>query len=201
VTIKANYQMAIDNLLDPTHASFLHKGALDDADSKDMACVKIHNHQEGRMVFQETVIPRFTPNAGIAGAFALEEAVPVIRKAKNMLHAPCFINANAVFCDSTNPDTVLSEFIASMPIVPAGPGKLHHFLATSSTFPLNDGHRGYFLNLIDQDLDAMEANQAAANPADVAWEMSVRSDETGIRARRILMKMIEDEEQASVVTA
>jgi len=31
--------------------------------------------------------------------------------------------------------------------------------------------------------------------------MSVRSDETGIRARRILMKMIEDEEQASVVTA
>jgi len=196
VPIKANYQMLIDNLLDPTHASFLHKGGLDNDDKSELGTTAARVEQDGPMVRQVMEVKNFDPQGIVAQAFQLEEGFLLNRTLINMLQAPCFVNVITTFTDAAHPDRIVSEIIASIPIVPAGIGRCYHFVATSTSQRGFEGLGPHLLHLIDQDVVALEAIQAASEVGADAFEMSVRSDETGVRARRILIGMVEEEQRA-----
>ena len=195
VPIEANYQILVDNLLDPTHASYVHKGLLDDADSKQMAQAKYKVTKDDRLIEQSYCIEDFKPNEVIAQGFELEVGKPLTRRAINTFQPGCFINASARFTDPENEDRIVSEFVASVPITPVAPGRCYHFVASSSTFESSDERKAYLRGLIDQDKDASEAIQEDASVFDGNYEMSVRTDEAGVLARRMIMKMVAEESQ------
>jgi phenylpropionate dioxygenase-like ring-hydroxylating dioxygenase large terminal subunit len=64
ITIKANYELIIDNLLDLSHTCYLHEGILGNADTVDAA---ISVEQEG----DDVIIGRHAPNATAPGLFAI----------------------------------------------------------------------------------------------------------------------------------
>jgi len=201
VPIAGNYQMLIDNSLDPTHASFLHKGGLDNEEKSELGTARSRVEQDGSMVRQVMEVKSFDPQGPVAQAFQLEEGVLVDRTLTNMLQAPCFVNVITTFTDSSNADRVLSEIIASIPIVPASPGRCYHFVATSTSYADSENLGPYLLMLIDQDAVALKAIQEAAEDDGDNFEISVRSDEAGIRARRLLWAMVDVEGKNAAVAA
>src|SRR5258708_4974073 len=63
ITIKANYELIIDNLLDLSHTCFLHEGILGNADTVD---ADISVEQDG----DDVVVARYAGNAAAPGLFA-----------------------------------------------------------------------------------------------------------------------------------
>jgi len=64
ITIRANYELIIDNLLDLSHTSFLHEGILGNADTVD---AEISVEQEG----DDIIVGRHAANATPPGLFAI----------------------------------------------------------------------------------------------------------------------------------
>src|SRR6202166_3891618 len=64
ITIRANYELIIDNLLDLSHTSYLHDGILGNAETVD---AKISIEQEG----DDVVVGRHAGNATAPGLFAI----------------------------------------------------------------------------------------------------------------------------------
>jgi vanillate O-demethylase monooxygenase subunit len=63
ITIRANYELIIDNLLDLSHTSFLHEGILGNADTVES---EITVEQDG----EDVVVARYAGNAAAPGLFA-----------------------------------------------------------------------------------------------------------------------------------
>ncbi|MGP0090893.1 MAG: Rieske 2Fe-2S domain-containing protein [Xanthobacteraceae bacterium] len=64
ITIHANYELIIDNLLDLSHTSYLHEGTLGNADTVDS---KISVEQDG----DDVIVERHAGNATAPGLFAI----------------------------------------------------------------------------------------------------------------------------------
>jgi vanillate O-demethylase monooxygenase subunit len=64
ITIRANYELIIDNLLDLSHTSYLHEGILGNADTVESA---INVEQEG----DDVIVSRHAGNATAPGLFAI----------------------------------------------------------------------------------------------------------------------------------
>ncbi len=71
ITIKANYELIVDNLLDLSHTCYLHDGMLGNADTVES---DIAVEQDG----DDMIVGRYAPNATPPGMFA--QFWPAIRR-------------------------------------------------------------------------------------------------------------------------
>jgi phenylpropionate dioxygenase-like ring-hydroxylating dioxygenase large terminal subunit len=69
ITIRANYELIIDNLLDLSHTSYLHDGILGNSDTVES---EITVEQDG----QDVVVGRHAGNAAAPGLFAMMPSTP-----------------------------------------------------------------------------------------------------------------------------
>ena len=78
ITIKANYELIIDNLLDLSHTSYLHEGILGNADTVES---EITVEQDG----DDVIVGRHAGNATAPGLFAI--LMPSDAGARRQVHA------------------------------------------------------------------------------------------------------------------
>lgn len=183
--VKANYLLPIENLLDASHITFLHKGQI------DQGIVASHPFEVEtddrlirvtRVLDREKQSPLTMKTFGFTGEYATRSIV-----AETILPALCGIRVEIRPSDDLNAAPQVNQLAVG--ITPRDRTTCYEFTAVAQTFPfLNEQRNVDLKNLLMEDVVALEQIQALhlRLPEHLRPEFSVKSDEAAMRARRIL---------------
>jgi phenylpropionate dioxygenase-like ring-hydroxylating dioxygenase large terminal subunit len=205
ITIKANYELIIDNLLDLSHTSFLHEGILGNADTVDAA---ISVEQEGN----DIVVGRHTADATAPGLFAiLMPALPnrVDKFTRMRWMAPSTMRLLTGICMPGATYETGTGYHAIHMLTPESDRTTHYFFTAvrfnvmTSDAKLNaeiaekiSSTRRFAFE--EQDAPVIEAQQRTIDEAETAVEPVILAIDVGpVRYKRILQKLIAGEQAAS----
>jgi vanillate O-demethylase monooxygenase subunit len=154
---KANFQLVTDNLLDETHADFLHNASIGtDAglvDSKE-AKVSVKCHTEGDKVFYERKVENTLLGPVISKWFATE--LPATRTSTEMWEAPNTIHNVQRFHNEETDRTVHMEHL----MTPETETSCHYFMNWTRNFGLDN-------NTYPTDADIKDAHLAIIYQDDI----------------------------------
>lgn len=111
-----NYQYMHDNLLDSTHVSFLHPGALDDG--SQMASSKIEMEEVGQILRISFATPGTVFSDAVAGYFRVKSGRPYDRTLVNETYAPSVSIGKQTIRDPKNPADPAVELYAINALTP-----------------------------------------------------------------------------------
>jgi len=192
-----NFQLLHDNLLDASHVSFLHSGAVDNKDEVSSADVVPEIMED--VIRTTRVLRNFMPNERLASTFKLAEGLAVDRYVITESYLPSLamvINRQTV---ANEPDRMLSEHIGHIPITPADERTAYHFFGVSSTFAPDNLEMAIERTraVIAQDAVAVEAAQRCYEEMGSEFrEFSVKADELALYGRRRIARMVAAEQRA-----
>jgi vanillate O-demethylase monooxygenase subunit len=198
ITIKANYELIIDNLLDLSHTSFLHEGILGNADTVDAA---ISVEQEG----DDIVVGRHAADATAPGLFAiLMPALPnrVDKFTRMRWMAPSTMRLLTGICMPGATYESGTGYHAIHMLTPESDRTTHYFFTAvrfnvmTSDAKLNaeiaekiSSTRRFAFE--EQDAPVIEAQQRIIDEAETAVDPVILSIDVGpVRYKRILQKLI-----------
>jgi len=195
-----NFQLAQENLLDSTHASYLHAGLLDTEDNLEFTSVKKSVAVEGDLIRVCWEMPNFTPTKEIADYFHVPVGVRCNRRVISLHHLPCAVNIYNQFYEYTpvfdgdNPGRLISEHITAEAIVPANANHSYHFRAVSTNYPQDAGDIDLVKRVLLQDTGAFEEIQRYFDEyPDQAGEVFVEEDRLGGVSRAKIAAMVRRE--------
>lgn len=193
-----NCQLAIDNLLDGTHASYLHAGMLDNEDKIEFSSPPI-SEVEGNIIRVTFNIKDFEPNDKVAEIFHLPKGEKFNRRTFLEVTVPCSVMIYAQFYkhndsfDLRDVDLV-SEYITEIGLTPSDRNHAFHFTALSTTFKQSQDDVELLAAILRQDIAAFGMIQEYFDEQpERAVEISVASDKLGIISRRIVQEMVRNE--------
>jgi phenylpropionate dioxygenase-like ring-hydroxylating dioxygenase large terminal subunit len=194
--IPGNFQLLHENVLDATHASYLHTGVIDNADMSEVTATAPELEIRGNFIRTSRTFKNFVPSPLVARAYSLQEGVPVDRYLATESHLPSFCMIVNRFTDPVNPQTIISEQLGHIPITPASDTTSYHFLGFSTTYPSGGPEDvEFFRGVIEKDALAVAASQSYFDESDADFkEVSVKADEAALRGRRIIAEMAASEE-------
>lgn len=188
----SNYLFSFENLVDATHITFLHHGLID---SGNVAAHPYRVEAEGirvRMirVFERDMLPPMLIRSMQLSGGPIDRELDLISYAPNV----CVVRQHYTECD--RPDLPEREMRLVFAITPAGPKSCYQFVAVAQSF--ENRHPGLFddlRHLLMEDVVALDDIQRLFDtlPPEQCPEVSVRSDEGGIRTRRIIARQIASE--------
>lgn len=190
--VQANYLLPIENLLDASHITFLHKGQI------DQGIVASHPFEvevEGellrvtRALERERQSPLTMKTFGFDGEYASRTII-----AEAMLPAVCGIRVEIRPADAPAAAPQVNQLAVG--ITPRDRRSCYKFTAVAQTFPfLNEQRNRDLEQLLMEDVVALEKIQALHERLAAALrpEFSVKSDEAAMKARRILARQLDDE--------
>jgi vanillate O-demethylase monooxygenase subunit len=194
-----NVQLAQDNLLDATHATYLHAGELDNEEGGEFTA-------EPFVSVEDTVIIRiydmkeYVANETTATLFHVPAGVKLNRRVKVVNHLPCLVNVYTRFYeyqpefDLQNTGKLVSEHITALAIVPADRNHAYHFTALSSSFKQSPIDKEMLSVVVRQDTTAFASIQEYFEESpETAVEISVQADKLGFISRRIIADMVRKE--------
>ena len=196
IEIQANYAMLFENLLDTSHISFLHGGAIDTGGAASSTFEAEFTDQTARLV---RTMRGIKPNASIAMQYRLTEGVTVDRELSSVAHLPNVHQIINKFTFPDDPERPPHIRINVMPITPATPNSLYQFLTMSSSYeePNPSVVCEAMRNVLIEDKVALEAMQSLYDEFGLDLpEFSVRADIAAVRGRRMLNRMAKDEAPA-----
>jgi phenylpropionate dioxygenase-like ring-hydroxylating dioxygenase large terminal subunit len=191
--IGANFQFMHDNLLDSTHVSFLHAGALDSGD--EMASAKIKIEQDGQILRIAYHTPASCFSDNVAAYFRVQPNKPYDRVLSNETFVPSISIGKQIIRDPQAPEAPPIELYAINALTPASADRtyVHHAQITSFdpqwTPEDIDGVRG----IVEQDRVAIEAIQQRFALFGDTSEVSILTDNMGIRSRRAIAALCKAE--------
>jgi phenylpropionate dioxygenase-like ring-hydroxylating dioxygenase large terminal subunit len=190
-----NFQLGHDNLLDATHVSFLHAGLLDDETKVEFLSADQESRIEGDVITRIITLREFVPNASVGEIFHLPVGRPLTRRITAVNTLPGLVTIQNQYFDPQDGDKLLSERCTSIGLTPADQSHAYHFTAVSSSFRQTERDKEAQLNVLRQDVFAMEQIQKyfQENP-DTAAEINVQSDRLGVLARRMMDKLVSKEQ-------
>ena len=191
--VEANYLLPLENLLDASHITFLHKGQIDQGlvashpfeVSVDGADLRVE-----RILEREKQSPLTMKTFGFTGETATRSII-----AEAFLPALCGIRVE--IRPDNDPDCAPQVNQLAVGITPRNRHSCYQFTGVSQTFPfLNEQRNEDLRKLLMEDVVAMESIQQLHDrlPPEQRPEFSVKSDEAAMRARRILARMIAGEQ-------
>ncbi|MBB5684809.1 vanillate O-demethylase monooxygenase subunit [Sphingobium boeckii] len=192
--MNGNFQLLHDNLLDATHVSYLHEGLVDNEGEDDIATVKMKVDYGKNFIRTQRDLHNYRPKGDVAQMFQVEEGRPVLRRLITEHHFPCTcVIINQLIDPET--DELLSEQIATLPVVPASPDACYHFAALSTSYPAPqlEAEIAFYSSILSQDTCAIEYSQQWADETG-GPEISIRQDEVAIRSRRMIAEMVRAEQ-------
>jgi phenylpropionate dioxygenase-like ring-hydroxylating dioxygenase large terminal subunit len=200
--VAANYELITDNLLDLTHADFLHEGTLS---SEAITISKLETIEQGSTVWAN----RWCPN-GIASPIwaqlmnsqlGLDVTTPVDHWLYMRWDAPAHLLLDVGICEvgKTREDGVW--VYTGHHLTPVSPTRSLYFWTVCYNHAVDDPEvEAFWQGSIDyafavQDKPMIEAQQAAIGDRDVSSlkPVSIPADLSGAKARRALARLIADE--------
>jgi phenylpropionate dioxygenase-like ring-hydroxylating dioxygenase large terminal subunit len=197
ITIRANYQLIIDNLLDLSHTSYLHEGILGNADTVES---EITVEQDG----DDVVVGRHATNSAPPGMFAQfwPDHPPRVDKFTNMRWmAPSTLRLVTGICRmGASPDSGTGYHAIHMLTPENERSTLYHFTAVRFGVMTTDEKLNRDLQakiaqmrrfaFAEQDAPVIEAQQRVIESADRPLDPITLSVDVGpVRYKRILDKM------------
>jgi vanillate O-demethylase monooxygenase subunit len=201
ITIRANYQLVIDNLLDLSHTSYLHEGILGNADTVES---EIAVEQDG----EDIVVSRHATNSTPPGMFSQfwpNHPPRVDKFTKMRWMAPCALRLVTGICKmGARPDTGTGYHAIHMLTPENERSTLYHFTAVRYGVMTTDDALNRELQdkiakmrrfaFEEQDAPVIEAQQRLIETADRPLDPVTLAIDVGpVRYKRILDKMIEAE--------
>jgi phenylpropionate dioxygenase-like ring-hydroxylating dioxygenase large terminal subunit len=201
ITIKANYRLVIDNLLDLSHTSYLHEGILGNADTVES---EITAEQDG----DEVVISRYATNSAPPGMFAQfwpDHPSSVDKFTKMSWMPPANLRLVTGICKMGAPPESGTGYNAIHMLTPQNErSTLYHFTAVRFGVMTTDEKLNRDLQkkiaemrrfaFAEQDGPMIEAQQRLIENADKPLDPVILAVDVGpVRYKRILDKMLQDE--------
>ena len=194
----SNYLLSFENLVDATHITFLHHGLIDSGNvaahpyEVDMSGVRVRVTR----VFQRDVLPEMLVRSMHLSGGPVNRTLDLISYAPNV----CVVRQHYV--ESEQPHLPAREMRLVFAITPAGPRSCYQFVAVAQSF--ENHHPALFddlRRLLMEDVVALDDIQSLLDSLEPehAPEVSVRSDEGGIRTRRIIARQIAAERAGTSV--
>ena len=194
--VGGNYQFLHDNLLDSTHVSFLHSGALDSGD--EMAAAKVTIEEEGQILRIIYDTPRGSFPDSVAAYFRVEPGRVYDRTLVNETFVPSISTGKQAIRDPARPDGRPTELYAINALTPASARHTYVFHSQITSFDPQwkpediEGVRG----IVAQDKVAVEAIQQRYDAYGDTSEVSIKPDNMGIRSRRAIQALLAAEAAA-----
>jgi phenylpropionate dioxygenase-like ring-hydroxylating dioxygenase large terminal subunit len=184
IKIKANYSLLFENLLDTSHASFLHGTALD---SGRGAVSPFRLENEDKMVRLIRDIKGDMPTPSSAKQYGLQLGRVFDRHLMSIAYLPNLHIIRNTFTFPDDPDAPPHVRINVMPITPAAENHHYQFLTMTATYP--EAHTTEVIEgmrtVLDEDLVMLEAIQELYDEGGPDLpECSVNADVAGLHARR-----------------
>jgi vanillate O-demethylase monooxygenase subunit len=193
--INANYTLMHENLLDTTHATFLHPGLLDDSGELTNGTFSFEE-QDGVLKLRREMDCR--PGPAVAKLFDVQEGRLYKRTLTCETYPPNLSLARGHFIDPEHPEEAPKEFVATAAITPAGPNSVYVFQASVTSYPFEwspEAIEGLRV-IVAQDKDVLEAIQARYEDLDMQVnELSVKTDLPGLRFRKRIADMVNQERE------
>jgi phenylpropionate dioxygenase-like ring-hydroxylating dioxygenase large terminal subunit len=201
ITIAANYQLIIDNLLDLSHTSYLHEGILGNADTVES---EINVEQDG----DDVVVGRHATDSAPPGMFAQfwpGHPPRVDKFTKMRWMAPSTLRLVTGICKMGGSPDSGTGYIAIHMLSPENArSTLYHFTAVRFGVMTTDDALNRELQekiakmrrfaFAEQDAPVIEAQQRVIEAAPVPLDPIVLAVDVGpVRYKRILNKMLEAE--------
>jgi len=203
ITIKANYQLIIDNLLDLSHTSYLHEGILGNADTVES---DITAEQDG----DDVIISRHATNSAPPGMFAQfwpNHPPRVDKFTKMRWMAPSTLRLVTGICKMGAAPEAGTGYNAIHMLTPQNErSTLYHFTAVRFGVMTTDEKLNRDLQkkiaemrrfaFAEQDAPVIEAQQRVIENADTPLDPMILAVDVGpVRYKRILDKMLQAERQ------
>ena len=197
----ANYEVMTDNILDLGHIEFLHEGLLG---SEAVRRGETEVWQEGKVVISKRLVRDEILPPALESLFE-SGGQPVDRWLDVRWHPPANMHLTVGVAPAGSPPRIGRETPGVHLMTPETETTTHYFWATSRDFrrddaelhqALDDGLRFAFEH---QDKPMIEAVESSMDGEDF-WELRpviLACDAGAIRARRVLRKMIADEQAAA----
>jgi vanillate O-demethylase monooxygenase subunit len=201
ITIRANYQLIIDNLLDLSHTSYLHEGILGNADTVES---DINVEQDG----EDVVVGRHATNSAPPGMFAQfwpDHPARVDKFTKMRWMAPSTLRLITGICKmGASPESGTGYTAIHMLTPQNAKSTLYHFTAVrfgvmTTDDALNRELQGKIAKMrrfafAEQDAPVIEAQQRVIENAPTPLDPMILAVDVGpVRYKRILGKMLEAE--------
>ncbi len=203
ITIKANYQLIIDNLLDLSHTSYLHEGILGNADTVES---EISAEQDG----DDVVISRHATNSAPPGMFAQfwpNHPPRVDKFTKMRWMAPSTLRLVTGICKMGAAPETGTGYNAIHMLTPENErSTLYHFTAVRFGVMTTDEKLNRDLQkkiaemrrfaFAEQDAPVIEAQQRVIESANTPLDPLILAVDVGpARYKRVLDKMLQAERQ------
>jgi vanillate monooxygenase len=196
-----NFMLAHDNLLDATHASYIHAGLLDTDAGKEFGIppdvsvvgnVVTLTWDHSNVVLPDNVFDQY--------GLPLAKGTPLNRRTIIQTTPPsCVTNWNQFFVSTPdfswkNPGAPIGESVHAVGVVPADDNHGYHMLAQSASYTLTEANKVALRQVISQDVAAFEAVQQFYDNNPTAGEVFIGIDKAAVLMRRIIDKMVRDEQ-------
>lgn len=202
IPVEGDYRLVADNLLDPSHVSFLHKSTLG---TPDVAEIPQITEQEGDIVR----VTRWIMDSPPAPVYArLGDFTGNVDRWQIITYTPpalvevdmgsCVAGTGAVDGDRSQG----IELHAFNLVTPSTETSSYYFWTHVRNFSLGDPGvsktvRAQFLTAFTEDVMAIEAVQAGFDRFPEKVPVNISADGGGIRARRILERLMKEERSRS----
>ena len=197
--IEANYQLLVDNLLDLTHVSYLHRSTLagDDVEAVTPATTRRDGDRisVGRWILGVSAPPLYAEASGISGAVDRWQLIT--------WEAPAnvYFDIGCARAGSGAPDGDRSQGVSMWSthlVTPETNTSTHYFFSFTRDFKLDDAEVTRILSegsrtAFNEDLVVLEAQQRARDASPTSLEIDIKPDYAQIQARRTLSKLVEAE--------
>jgi len=193
-SLRAHYELVLDNLMDLSHAPFIHKGSLSNGD-EDMRKMRVEMKQEGQQVTAFHLVDETTPTPQFAPFW---KGGPLADFRANMHWTPpCSLQLDVGITDVGRPaaEGIYMHFVHLL--TPVSQTETHYFFAASRNYEVgNDVVSGILKKsilaaFVNEDEPMIVAVQKLMNGPDLMAQNPVLlvGDAPGVRVRRILEQM------------
>lgn len=192
---KANYQLLSDNILDLTHADYLHPDTLGGINST----AKSANRQDGDKVVVEWLAENCDPPPAFRVTIHGAERADVWTQVE--WQAPAVMTLGVAAVPTGQPRRFEDEGYTLHNMVPETATSTHYFYCSTRRFRIDDEGFSQFLRgalaqaFTQEDKPMLESQQARIGKADF-WSLEpvlLKIDAASTRARRLLEKKIAEE--------
>jgi len=204
--IEANFGLLVDNLLDLSHETFLHRGSIGTPEVATTP-IEVETDEEGGVVnvYRHMVnveCPPFYANTtGLSGRIDRWQDIEYFPPSYYKLNSRVARVNEPPLPDGSDDHAFHMKIFYGL--TPSTETAVWDFWALSRDFALGDGETDTFLekmqmNVVQEDVDALNILQRRISEGQEISEVSIKIDRGGLSARRMLMSLEEAEAARSV---